>query len=661
MSTWCQTAGFFGVLSSELSVYTLTVITLERNYAITHAMHLNKRLSLRHAAYIMSAGWAFSALMAVLPIIGVSDYRKFAVCLPFETDGGGLAYVIFIMFINGVAFLILMGCYLKIYCAIRGSQAWNSNDSRIAKRMALLVFTDFLCWAPIAFLSLTAAFGFQLISLEEAKIFTIFILPLNSCCNPFLYALLTKQFKKDCVMLCKTIEESRVTRGIGRCRHSSNFSNRQTPANTNSALDPMSKGDIIHKCICHSEQKDRGKLISRFRMAAMKYFLCHKNLEDITTFKDFKCPQDKVTNKRNISLSSETYSSSWSESLRKGNISMSLRILEKKYPNSWLLSRKPSQESNVSSRNDSSATTASTSTWRISRSSVSSDISSGGSKGKGELHGSCRFGSGKERRLDIRPPHARNLPSHSQVLVMQNDSSAGTWVSSLVRGKPKLQRQTGFERESCNGKKNYIETVICPLHRRPESLSCVYEQESIEEDESTQQRNSNGDLLSPLTYKVSKIIPRKLSTISSRSGNTSREEQKDSPTSIDEDNASLQKDEIGETNGQTNRSHSLGKLSQSPVMCMPSRCPSEGQICIQTTRPKPTLSQSIDCIRPDSSDRNIYSHQPSLICNETTALMASDSEDDEVFVEPEQKRLFETHFPIDGDPEINSLMITKKM
>lgn len=41
-STACQTAGFLGVLSSELSVYTLAVITMERHYAITHAMHLNK-------------------------------------------------------------------------------------------------------------------------------------------------------------------------------------------------------------------------------------------------------------------------------------------------------------------------------------------------------------------------------------------------------------------------------------------------------------------------------------------------------------------------------------------------------------------------------------------------------------------------------------------
>ncbi|GFS66191.1 follicle-stimulating hormone receptor [Trichonephila clavipes] len=166
----CEIAGFFGVFSSELSVYTLSVITLERNYAITHAMHLNKRLSLRHAFYIMFIGWTFAITMALLPLFGISDYSKFAICLPFETeDFFSLAYVIFLILINGVAFLILMGCYLKMYCAIRGSQAWNSNDSRIARRMALLVFTDFLCWAPVAFFSFTALCGLQLVSLEASE------------------------------------------------------------------------------------------------------------------------------------------------------------------------------------------------------------------------------------------------------------------------------------------------------------------------------------------------------------------------------------------------------------------------------------------------------------------------------------------------------------
>ncbi|KAL3215990.1 hypothetical protein MRX96_033340 [Rhipicephalus microplus] len=100
MSPGCQTAGFLGVLSSELSVYTLSVITMERNYAITHAMHLNKRLSLKHAGYIMGCGWAFALVMALLPLLGVSDYRKFAVCLPFETEDSptSLAYVVFLLF-----------------------------------------------------------------------------------------------------------------------------------------------------------------------------------------------------------------------------------------------------------------------------------------------------------------------------------------------------------------------------------------------------------------------------------------------------------------------------------------------------------------------------------------------------------------------------------
>ena len=107
-----------------------------------------------------------------------------------------------------------------MYCSIRTSQVWNSNDTRIAKRMALLVFTDFVCWAPISFFSLTAAFGYDLISLDDAKVFTIFVLPFNSCANPFLYAIFTKQFKKDCTLICKRIKSSRVSKGISR------FSNR---------------------------------------------------------------------------------------------------------------------------------------------------------------------------------------------------------------------------------------------------------------------------------------------------------------------------------------------------------------------------------------------------------------------------------------------------
>ncbi|KAJ2945059.1 hypothetical protein O0L34_g9117 [Tuta absoluta] len=418
LSAACRLAGFLGVLSSELSVYTLAVITLERNYAITHAMHLNKRLSLRHAACVMAVGWAFSLTAAALPLFGVSDYRKFAVCLPFETSTPtALGYVVALLVINGVAFLTLLGCYLKMYCAIRGSQAWNSNDSRIAKRMALLVFTDFICWSPIAFFALTAAFGVQLVSLEEAKVFTVFVLPLNSCCNPFLYAILTKQFKKDCALVCKAIEESRVTRGIGRCRHSSNFSNRQTPANTNSLNERSSRGQHGAACACRRllaaelEASERGASAPagpRGGERLMRWLRsCGRRAAPAAPPAP---PSRAVAPKRAGSVSSSVeFSSSRSDSWR----TYGRPPPPPRRAASWLVARKTSQDSNLSSsRNDSSGSnaTASTGTWRTSRSAGSAAAGPGaGGAGAGARPRLTRQPAIQAEEPPLSPPSARLL------------------------------------------------------------------------------------------------------------------------------------------------------------------------------------------------------------------------------------------------------------
>ncbi|CAH0663833.1 unnamed protein product [Chilo suppressalis] len=429
MSGGCRLAGFLGVLSSELSVYTLAVITLERNYAITHAMHLNKRLSLRHAAIVMAAGWAFSLLMAALPLVGVSDYRKFAVCLPFETGSPlALGYVVALLVVNGVAFLVLLGCYLKMYCAIRGSQAWNSNDSRIAKRMALLVFTDFLCWSPIAFFALTAAFGAQLVSLEEAKVFTVFVLPLNSCCNPFLYAILTKQFKKDCALVCKAIEESRVTRGIGRCRHSSNFSNRQTPANTNSLNERSSRGQHGATCACRRLLPDAaaapvqsGRALPSSGAGAASA----SPAPDTTTAGGERLLRWlRACGRRAAPAPAPAPRQSAPAPVRAGSVSSSVEFSSSRSDSwraygrppppprraaSWLVARKTSQDSNLSSsRNDSSGSnaTASTGTWRTSRSGGSSATGPGAGGGVGA-------GGASRPRLTRQPAVVADEPPQS--------------------------------------------------------------------------------------------------------------------------------------------------------------------------------------------------------------------------------------------------------
>merc|ERR1719367_1838777 len=485
LSAGCQAAGFLGVLSSELSVFTLAVITLERNYAITHAMHLNKRLSLKHAAYIMCCGWIFALIMATMPLIGISDYRKFAVCLPFETEGAvSKGYVIFLMVINGVAFFILMGCYLKMYCAIRGSQAWNSNDSRIAKRMALLVFTDFICWAPIAFFALTAAGGVHLINLEQAKVFTIFILPLNSCCNPFLYAILTKQFKKDCVMICKAIEESRVTRGIGRCRHSSNFSNRQTPANTNSLNSGSGSGSHTRNNVnngghCNCNTKKPNKISPRWPLNKLKALLCgfkdidgELNSQNEWNYQIAEIQHKQQKTKRHASeASSENFSSSRSDSWNKAHC-IPLRFVDHhRRRNSWTVTRKASQDSNMSSsRNDSqgSNSTQSTNTWRMSRSIVSRDFNNSIARtGSGY---SDKFSALTQKRGSTRSPLGIKKQNSSSQLVNHQGHPA-----IMVRGKPKLIRQVAVEADGHLAKqvsfRDHHQESSCPVHTDMASAS----------------------------------------------------------------------------------------------------------------------------------------------------------------------------------------------
>ncbi|KAM9646682.1 thyrotropin receptor [Trichechus inunguis] len=199
----CNTAGFFTVFASELSVYTLTVITLERWYAITFAMRLDRKIRLKHAYAIMVGGWVCCFLLALLPLMGVSSYAKVSICLPMDTETPlALAYIVLVLLLNIVAFIIVCFCYVKIYMTVRNPQ-YNpgDKDTKIAKRMAVLIFTDFMCMAPISFYALSALMNKPLITVTNSKILLVLFYPLNSCANPFLYAIFTKAFQRDVFIL----------------------------------------------------------------------------------------------------------------------------------------------------------------------------------------------------------------------------------------------------------------------------------------------------------------------------------------------------------------------------------------------------------------------------------------------------------------------------
>jgi thyroid stimulating hormone receptor len=72
----CKTAGFLTVFAAHLSIFTLTIITIERWFAINKAVFLNRRLERRTAIGIMICGWIYSIIMAMLPLFGMSNYSS---------------------------------------------------------------------------------------------------------------------------------------------------------------------------------------------------------------------------------------------------------------------------------------------------------------------------------------------------------------------------------------------------------------------------------------------------------------------------------------------------------------------------------------------------------------------------------------------------------
>lgn len=143
----CQAAGFITVLASELSIYSLTVITLERWYAITYAIHLNRRLKLGLAIKVMIGGWIYSIFMALLPNLGVSGYSRTSICLPMEHGTIlDVTYLTVLLTVNAIAFTIICLCYGKVRDSFINSSSFRFFPFSIPFFLSYLSFLFFSSW-----------------------------------------------------------------------------------------------------------------------------------------------------------------------------------------------------------------------------------------------------------------------------------------------------------------------------------------------------------------------------------------------------------------------------------------------------------------------------------------------------------------------------------
>ncbi|XP_029633576.2 G-protein coupled receptor GRL101 isoform X2 [Octopus sinensis] len=204
-SILCHFAGFIATFSSELSVFTLTVITLDRLICILFPFR-SHRMGLKEAQLAMLALWIFVFFLSAVPLFGIEYFKDFysrsGVCLalhitPDRPRGWEYSVMIFLA-VNLLSFLIIFISYLWMFIVAKKTRsavrtAETKTDSAMAKRITLIVLTDFFCWIPIIILGIASLCG-QRIPPEVYAWVAVFILPVNSAINPVLYTLSTAPF-----------------------------------------------------------------------------------------------------------------------------------------------------------------------------------------------------------------------------------------------------------------------------------------------------------------------------------------------------------------------------------------------------------------------------------------------------------------------------------
>ena len=196
-SALCSTAGFLAIMSSESSVFILTVITIDRLTCIWFFTKPQYRMSPRAALIVIVAIWAvvfaMSISLSVLSTHHAAVYGVSDVCigLPFHVeleDTGylivagyfydesyGVTYmkgetnivhspwwlsVVIFIGINGASFLFILVSYILIFYKVKESSArvrstvYRERETKVAIRMAVIVGTDLFCWMPVVIMGI---------------------------------------------------------------------------------------------------------------------------------------------------------------------------------------------------------------------------------------------------------------------------------------------------------------------------------------------------------------------------------------------------------------------------------------------------------------------------------------------------------------------------
>ena len=166
----CQLHGFFGSFFFCVSIFTLTIMSIEQYYSLVKP--LSRAITIRRAWYMIAAAWILSTILSIGPEVGWGHFEYNSSTLScgvaFPRSTLEKMYLLFLVLIAFVITLLIMAyAYIRILLAVRkhadriarytkGGLEVMRLQRRITYTLLLVLLVFILCWLPFVFLIVLA-------------------------------------------------------------------------------------------------------------------------------------------------------------------------------------------------------------------------------------------------------------------------------------------------------------------------------------------------------------------------------------------------------------------------------------------------------------------------------------------------------------------------
>eukprot|EP00058_Branchiostoma_floridae_P004652 XP_002590140.1 hypothetical protein BRAFLDRAFT_90874 [Branchiostoma floridae] len=280
LETWpfgtvmCKIALYVDTLNQFVSIFCLTVLSVDRFVAVACPVISVNRRNTRMARTVNISVWAISLVVSSPVVIFANtdtaeQHETHLITCNLHwpehvSSTMGEAWVIYTFTLGfAVPLIVIVTCYSlmtrRLCDSVKGtSTTVQRNQSRrhrekaikkVERLVAVVVTVFVICWLPFYIFqiaNLSNAFsGMELDTAAGLFYFTITLSYANSCCNPVLYAFFDENFKKSFQEALKFRPKIRFTKNLGPSQAYNTFYSRRTELVTMTVKStvPMTTGD----------------------------------------------------------------------------------------------------------------------------------------------------------------------------------------------------------------------------------------------------------------------------------------------------------------------------------------------------------------------------------------------------------------------------------